>query len=140
MSQTIRRIILVASLGLSACGGVRSLYTTGSNAFHDIKIEVSPELQKTATVENTSIDRNQGAGQSFKVTGDIQYGNSCKVLSVNVSFINTDGVVLKNTKGPVVNYVANTKARFQASAYIVAMVGETKDIIDKVVLTGLECL
>jgi hypothetical protein len=140
MGQTIRLIILVVCCSLCACGGLRSFYTTGSNAFHDIKIEVSPEVQKIATVENTTIQRNRGAGQSFKVSGDIQYNSSCRVLSVNVSFINTAGVVLKNTKGPIANYVANSKARFQASVYIVAMIGETKDIIDKVILTGLECL
>jgi hypothetical protein len=135
-------ILSVIVCSLSACAastGFRQFYTRGSNAFHDIKLEVTPELQKIANVENLTIDRKQGAGQSFMVSGDIQHDRTCRVLSVDVSFINTAGVVLKNTQAPIMNYKANTKARFQASAYIVVMIGETKDIIDKVVLDSLKC-
>lgn len=137
-----RRIAVSAVLCtlVAGCAGYRSFYTTGSNAFHDISIIVSPEVQKVATIENMNINRKQGAGQSFVVSGDISYGHSCRALTINASFINTEGVVLRNTKGSIMDYVANTKARFQTSAYIVAMIGETKDIIDKVVLNSVECL
>lgn len=143
--EMTRRLFLAATLavivvGLNACAAYRDFYTTASNGFQKIAIEVSPELQKVATIENARIDRKQGAGQSFNVTGEIQYSQSCRILSINVSFINTAGVALHNTKAPIMNYAANTKARFMASAYIVAMVGETKDILDKVVLGSLECL
>lgn len=133
-------ILVMIATTLGACAAYRDFYTTGSNAFHKITIVVSPELQEVATVENTLVDKKQGAGQSFNVTGDIQYSRSCRVLSVNTSFINTAGVVLHNTQAAVRDYVGNTKARFIASAYIVAMVGETKDIVDKVVLGRLQCL
>lgn len=133
-------ILVMIAVGLSACAAYRDFYTTASNGFQKIAIEVSPELQKVATIENARIDRKQGAGQSFNVTGEIQYSQSCRIMSINVSFINTAGVALHNTKAPIMNYAANTKARFMASAYIVAMVGETKDILDKVILGSLECL
>jgi hypothetical protein len=140
MTQVIRNTaILFLVVIVSACAGYRDFYTKGSNAFHDITIEVSPELQKAATLENVTIVKKPGEGHSFVVSGDIQYGASCKTLFINTSFINTEGVILHNAKGVVMPYVANTKARFQASAYIVAMVGETKDIVGKVVLSGLEC-
>lgn len=133
-------ILVMIAMTLGACAAVRDFYTTGSNAFHKITIVVSPELQNVATVENTMINKKQGAGQGFDVTGDIQYNRSCRLMAINVSFINTAGVVLNNSKAGVRDYVANTKARFIANAYIVAMIGESKDIVDKVVLGSLECL
>ncbi len=140
MIQVIRNtVILFLAVILTACSSYKAFYTKGSNAFHDITIEVSPELKKVATVENITIGKKPGAGHGFVVSGDIQYAKPCKTMFINVSFINPEGVVLQNTKGMVMSYVANAKARFQASAYIVAMVGETKDIVDKVVLASLEC-
>jgi hypothetical protein len=140
MKRIIRNLALLLTIvGLSACSGYRAFYTKGANAFHDITIEVAPDLQKAATLENLTVEKKEGAGHSFVVSGDIQYPASCKTLLINASFINTEGVALHNARGVVMSYVANTKARIQASAYIVAMVGETKDIVDKVVLGGLEC-
>lgn len=136
--RVVTSLMLVVVLG--ACAASRQFQTLGSNAFHEMTIEVSPDLQKIATLENLGIERKKAAGSSFVVSGDIQYGRSCQILSLNVSFINTEGVALRNTQAPIMNYAAKTKARFQASAYINAMVGETKDIIDKVVISDLKCM
>jgi hypothetical protein len=135
-------IFLVAATGLLAgCQGYRDLATRGSNAFHDITLEVSDQVKSVAAVENLKIERKAHAGASFIVSGDISYGNSCRAaLMIGVSFVNEKGVVLLNRKAPIQSYNANTKARFNAAAYINAKVGETQDIIDKVILTDISCV
>ena len=133
-------VLVMIAMTLGACTEYRGFYTRMANAGHKITIVVSPVLQKVATVENVLVNKKEGAGHGFDVTGDIQYSRGCQILSVNVSFVNTAGVALSNTQAPIMNYAANTKARFMASAYIVAQIGETKDIVDQVVLGSLQCL
>jgi hypothetical protein len=132
---------LVLAIGLAGCQGYRDLATRGANAFHDIKLEVAADVQRLATIENLKIERKAQAGSSFVLSGDVSYGQGCpSALLLGVSFINEKGVVLLNHRAPVQSYVANSKARFMTTAHINAKIGETQDIIDKVVVNELRCV
>jgi hypothetical protein len=134
-------LVAMAFTGCRASKAYRDFATKGSNAFHDITLEVSPNVSKIATIENLNIERKAQVGASFIVSGDISYNQSCNtLLMVAVSFINMKGVVLHNAQAPIRSYIANTKARFMTAAYINAIIGETQDIIDKVVITDLKCM
>jgi len=138
--QAALPICVAIPLILGGCQSYRDFETRGSNAFHDITLEVSPDVSRAAKIDDLKIERKARAGASFVVTGDITYGKSCTAgLMIGISFFNGNGVALKNAKGIVQSYVANTRSRFQTFAHIDALVGETKDIIDKVVLTDIKC-
>jgi hypothetical protein len=137
-------VMIFVAMTLSGCPATkayRNFATKGSNAFHDITLEVSPSVSNIAKIENLNIERKARAGSSFVVSGDIAYNQSCNtMLMLGVSFISVEGVVLHNAQAPVRSYLANTKARFMTVAHINAIIGETKDIIDKVVITNLKCM
>lgn len=134
-------VIVLTVAVLSGCQGYRQFVTTGSNAFRPIKMEVAPEVQAVAKIEDMQVERKAQAGASFVFSGNIVYDRSCNAaLMLDVDFVSTDAVVLRSIRAPLRSYVANTKARFMASAYINAHIGESKDIIDKVVIRGLSCV
>jgi hypothetical protein len=134
-------IALSIAFTLSGCQGYRELATKGANAFHDIALEVSAEVGSVAKIEELKIERKAQAGSSFVVTGNVTYSQSCtSALLLGVSFVNAKAVVLYNTRAPIRSYVANTTARFQTAAHINAKIGETQDIIDKVIVTELKCV
>ena len=141
MNRLQMLITMSIALTFSGCQGYRALATKGANAFHDIALEVGPDVSRVARIEGLKIERKAQAGSSFVVSGDVTYGQSCKsALLLGVSFINANAVVLFNTRAPIQAYVANTTARFQTAAHINAKVGETQDIIDKVIVTELKCV
>lgn len=141
MARLIGLLVFGGALCLVGCQGYRDFASRGSNAFHDITLEVSDDVKRVATIENFKIERKAQVGSSFVVSGDIIYAQSChSALMVGVSFVNEMGVVLLNRRAPIQAYSANTKARFNASAHINAKIGETQDIIDTVRLTEVSCV
>lgn len=141
MKHFMKFLILGSAISLFGCQGYRDLATRGSNAFHEITLEVSDSVKRVATVDNLKIERKAQRGSSFIVSGDISYSQSCRsALMVGVSFVNQQGVVLLNKRSPIQAYTANTKARFNAPAHINANIDETKDIIDKVIITDVSCV
>jgi len=89
-----------------------SVGTKISNGFNDIKVELSPEVEKAAKFADVKVDHKM---KTFTVSGLVDYPKSCKFLRLDVKFIDKNGNVMGTAPAIMSDYSAHESTRFAAA-------------------------
>ncbi|MDW5418231.1 hypothetical protein R6242_16825 [Iodobacter sp. CM08] len=116
--------------------GINNLRTSVRNGFQDIKIEVSPDVSKIATLEELKLEAT--LSDRFDLNGYVTYSKSCNLfLTMDVRFYSADGSSIGNSIAMSKAYKSGERAKFKASSKQIAK--DRSELISKVLVTNLKC-
>ncbi|AMC33799.1 hypothetical protein [Janthinobacterium sp. B9-8] len=116
--------------------GINNLRTSVRNGFQDMKVEVTPEVSKIATLEEVKLEAT--LDDRFDLNGYITYAKSCnQFLTMDVRFYSAGGSSLGNSIAMSKAYKSGERAKFKASFKQIAK--DRSELISKVVVSNLKC-
>jgi hypothetical protein len=123
--------------GCAVRDSVNDLRTSVRNGFQEMKIDVSPEVAKEATLEELKLQAS--LDDRFDLNGYVTYKKSCNLfLTMDVRYYSANGSSLGNSTAMAKTYKAGDRAKFKSSFKQIAR--DKNELISKVVIENLKCM
>ncbi|MFZ6751104.1 hypothetical protein [Undibacterium sp. Ren11W] len=123
--------------GCAVRDSVNDLRTSVRNGFQEMKIEVSPEVAKEATLEELKLQAS--LDDRFDLNGYVTYKKSCNLfLTMDVRYYSANGSSLGNSTAMAKAYKAGDRAKFKSSFKQIAR--DKNELISKAVIENLKCM